>query len=634
MPTTEEDIAWFKSTFHPIPRAALPDDCIECSIYALSSSLDITNDSETRLRLKEYQKYALDLQEKWLKDYIWQRQPFTLELDKDTSEIGDHATRGNVDLSRRPGVSLLRGRTEYGDSIEDEWVIVWLLREISNQFDDAWIKVTDNDGEFLLIEASGSLPTWLEPDVAENRVWINGGQLKIIKPASDARSSKRTSEKLSVADAHHILLQDRKRLMHSTMMEEEAFYRIRNYPAQIAENGHCALALVPRKIAFLLREKPAYIAPAIEAFYLRDPISLKKLNDVTNASDLPFDSTDLVTISVRFPKVAYAQLKSQDFPAPATLKHMLASAASSNESSRGQAESGMKIVSGFSMLLTDAQYQDKPAAREIKLLLEDVENGEEILPTDADISTWSKQQDDEKWLDINYEDLEKELGGKGEDQKGRKREFGDKSAQENLQRIVKQFEAFMNDEKAGADGAGMFDDDDDLDDDDLDTDSDDDEDKNASFGEDDFTKLMQEMMGMPPEVLQELMKGKLGPDAAISQAGKLAKERRKSQMPESTDDDEDPEFEAHMKQIEQELREGGALNLSGNHDRALEGGDSDLSDDEMDDNDIDVNLAKNLLESFNAQAGIAGPTGNIMGLMGAGLPRDDRADEAGPSRSK
>lgn len=54
--------------------------------------------------------------------------------------------------------------------MEDEWVIVYLLRELSKEFEDLWIKVGDSDGEFLLIEAAGTLPAWLEPEIADNRV--------------------------------------------------------------------------------------------------------------------------------------------------------------------------------------------------------------------------------------------------------------------------------------------------------------------------------------------------------------------------------------------------------------------------------------------------------------------------------
>lgn len=68
------------------------------------------------------------------------------------------------------GIPLLRGRTNFGDSVADEWLVVYLLRELSSQFRDAWIRVYDTDGEFLLIEAANVLPRWLNPEVAENRV--------------------------------------------------------------------------------------------------------------------------------------------------------------------------------------------------------------------------------------------------------------------------------------------------------------------------------------------------------------------------------------------------------------------------------------------------------------------------------
>jgi hypothetical protein len=47
---------------------------------------------------------------------------------------------------------------------------VYFLRELTKRHKDIWVKVVDGDGEFLLIEASGTLPAWIEPDVADNRV--------------------------------------------------------------------------------------------------------------------------------------------------------------------------------------------------------------------------------------------------------------------------------------------------------------------------------------------------------------------------------------------------------------------------------------------------------------------------------
>lgn len=84
---TEEDIAWFKSTFHPIPKPALPDDCVEYSLYLISPELDPANDSEVRLRLRDIQKHASELTKKLLKDYIWQREGFGLELVREEGEV-------------------------------------------------------------------------------------------------------------------------------------------------------------------------------------------------------------------------------------------------------------------------------------------------------------------------------------------------------------------------------------------------------------------------------------------------------------------------------------------------------------------------------------------------------------------
>lgn len=64
----------------------------------------------------------------------------------------------------------LGGCTEFGDNVEDEWFIVYLLQQITKTFPELAAKVEDNDGEFLLIEAADYLPKWLNPESSENRV--------------------------------------------------------------------------------------------------------------------------------------------------------------------------------------------------------------------------------------------------------------------------------------------------------------------------------------------------------------------------------------------------------------------------------------------------------------------------------
>lgn len=519
-------------------------------------------------------------------------------------------------------MSFLRGRTEYGDSIEDEWVIVWLLRELTKKSPHLWVKVTDSDGEFLLIEASATLPAWLEPEVAENRVWINDGQLKVIRPAGDSRSSKRTDEKITLEEAHRIVLSQPKRLMHSNTMQEDAFYRLRNYPGQIKDNMHHAIVQVPRKVAYLLLQKAAYVAPAIEAFYLRDPISLKPLQAKDAVDKLTFSPKDLVELSVKFPRVAYAQIKSQDFPIPDAWKTTMPPP--SEPRARAQAETGMKLTCGFEMLLSDSHYQDRPHVREMRLLLEDLESGDANLPGDGELSQLERRADDEKWMDIDFEDLQQELNtSKGEAAHGKekKAEFGDRAAQENLQRIVKQFESFLDSDKAGDDASGLFDagdsDTDELDD----IDSDDlEEDKDASFGEDEFSKIMQEMMGMPPEVMKEVMSGKIDaltngaapPEPLVPEpSAKAGKQVEMLSSSEESDDEE--EIEELMRRMGSELKASGALDL-------------DASDVDEDDPEYATKegLAKTLLESLQSQGGGAGPASNLMELMAEQYSKQDK----------
>ena len=440
---------------------------------------------------------------------------------------------------------------------------------------------------------------------------------------------------LTLQEASQFIEEDHSRLLHSPLVEAEAFYRLRNYPKQIADSLHHALAKIPRSLAYVLHENAAYVNPAVEAFYLRDPIAMRPLQ-TTSSRDHVFPPNDLVATLVKFTKVGYAQLKSQHFSAPPSWAGVSAEQVSAKL--KAQAETGMKLTCGFEMLMSDPQNQDTKAVREIKLLLEDIATGEDELPSDNAMSTWTKREDDEAWLDINFEDLEKELGGKATGDTTRPSGgFGDKSAEENLRKMVARFEDFLNDDDAGSEGAQCLDemdnDDDDGDSEEGNSISSEDEDKEVSFDEAQFATMMREMMGVPAET-----------EAAASNA-----DRNPDQPPHlNTDESSDAEATSEEEEIrrltqlmEAELKDAGALQidraskvkelqkqrLERNQDN-LAADDSDHeSGDENDGVNIDYNLAKNLLESFKSQAGMAGPGGNLMGLMGLQMPRDE--DDAG-----
>ncbi|KAL4931240.1 putative regulatory factor Sgt1 [Aspergillus undulatus] len=597
-PMTQEDIEWFKSTFRPIPKPELPDDCIDYSIHYVPSNPAVVDEAaDTRTRLTEVHKSSAELTKQLLKDYIWQRDPFRLEITKND------------------GTTTLSGRTNFGDSVEDEWVVVYLLLELTKKHKDIWATVTDNDGQFLLAEAAGALPSWLEPEIADNRVWLHQGDLVIIKPKNE---KNRVTETISLSEARRILKEEPGRLMRSAMIQEEAFYRLRNYPKQISENLHSVLVTMPRKVAFLLHQKPTYISPAVEAFYLRDPIALRPLRG-KEAEDMIFKPADFVTVSTQFTRTGYAQVKSQDFPAPKSWVGKLPP--TEDRKLYNRADTGMKVTCGFEMLLTDPQNRDKPLVREMKLLLEDLDTGDESLPDDEEIQKWEKREDDEKWLDISFEDLDKELKGRGKEKGQSVGDFGDANAQENLQRIVAQFEKFLNDESAGFEGADFIDDlasDSDVEGDDEEELDSEGEDKEASFDEEEFARMMKEMMGMPS------MPGPSGPSSSS----------RPSNRVEELDDSEDDTEQINQlsREMEAELKGTGVLDLNRPSDvsqgkRAVSQGRTDEGTvviPEAGDENVNINLVKNLLESLQGQSGTAGPAGNLLSMMNLPMPKDDR----------
>jgi hypothetical protein len=121
------------------------------------------------------------------KSFLWHRDAFELKV----LPCLTHEILPSVSISSSEKRWKLEGRMRVGDSINDEWCLVWLWRELTKTLDIAlryvrycvslsayifsmWTdhpnSIFDSDGEFLLIEAAESLPAWVSPSNAENRV--------------------------------------------------------------------------------------------------------------------------------------------------------------------------------------------------------------------------------------------------------------------------------------------------------------------------------------------------------------------------------------------------------------------------------------------------------------------------------
>ncbi|KAJ1980541.1 hypothetical protein H4R34_002412 [Dimargaris verticillata] len=263
--------------------------------------------------------------------YIWQREAFRLEV-----------AAANL---FNPLTPVLQGVTQFADCLDDEWFIVYLLRKLTDRFSDLAARVTDSDGEFLLIEAADVIPSWLTPENSENRVFIYRGHLHIITDQTTHNTAHLSDglSSLSVQQALTALRDHPQASVGNTSAQAKVFERIAQGPAVIhTANCHRTRCCVPRAVAHLLFHQPQLIAPAVEAFYLREPVGLAATRAMQQ-----FPPGDSVLTTVRWTRTMYAQVRSQTFVAP----HVFETAfASCPQYMAREKELGMKLACGFEML--------------------------------------------------------------------------------------------------------------------------------------------------------------------------------------------------------------------------------------------------------------------------------------------
>ncbi|KAL1904441.1 hypothetical protein Sste5344_009844 [Sporothrix stenoceras] len=568
-----------------------------------------------------------------------------------------------------------------------------MLRELTRSFPGAWARICDNDGEFLLIEGAKTVPSWLNPEIDTNRVWIHNGMLKIIplgntQAAAKGPTASSDPQPLLLEEAVSIIKNTPETLIHSQALDDEVFYRLQKYPDHLTTSTHYARLVIPRKIAYILHDRPRAVAPAVDAFSSRDPLTTKRILDLAGTDALlQFSPADLVPVSIRFTKVMYAQMRGQRFTPPKGWPALFASAVKAAFLPKGSTaiseddvawrekleiatELSMKLTFGFEIMASASETSNSRIVREVGLVLEDLaEDGEDpaALPSDEEIRSWKDvdRESDDAWLNINFEDFERELDGRGQDRQapalfssrdttGGPRDgdsapgFGDAGLQTDLRKIVSKFNSFLNDNEAGIEGTNLDDmdiDDDDGSNSDRNDESSEDEGGEVAFNEEEFSRLMKEMMGCPPPntattkvtaVERDTVSGRAGgrDDMAVSS-------RKLSADDESGVDGDEEDILTLAAQFEAELKDHGALRLNPpkSKNKLLETvnptgiGESkghelhvDSESDEEGDVDVDFNLAKNLLESFKGQEGMSGPAGNILSVLGLVLPRDNEDD--------
>ncbi|BGP22074.1 SGT1 family protein [Rhodotorula toruloides] len=310
------------------------------------------------------------------KGYIWHKQPFQLGV----SPLSFAAPTGKTQHQ------WLTGKTDVTDAVDDEWFIVWLLKQVTEKWRDAAVAVEDDDGEFLLIEAADVLPSWVTPQNAANRVWIYRGELHLIPlEHKSALPFEETSMNpsfdpeeegfLDRATALELVRDDKMVTRAAKEVEEAVWARTAGYPGKITEHHHRTLTYLPTDVALALADSPSLVAEAIAAFYEREPGTLRVVNTMSRFPPAPpipstssapdSDMTDgpslpnTVLVPTLLTRPLYSQLVLQRFYAPKPFQKVGWMDARLGREDERRRSVGMKIACGFEMLykLTSPQLR-------------------------------------------------------------------------------------------------------------------------------------------------------------------------------------------------------------------------------------------------------------------------------------
>ncbi|CAL1530846.1 unnamed protein product [Lymnaea stagnalis] len=270
----------------------LPEDVVEYNIFPQVPS-DLPENE-----VKEYLEKQIDAilahLSRQIVNYIWQHESFNLKpKTSKKEEIPPH----------------LYGSTSFGDNIDDEWFIVSLLYEITREFSGTVIRVYDNDEEFLLIESADALPKWLDPETAENRVFIYNGDLHVIPiPQSSEEFAKFPVFTPTLTEAVACIRDCTSGTRCSQAVQDLINKRLSLFPRKIAENIHSVNCYLPTPLAVLLSNQPSLVSAGVRTFYYREPLELKACRPMKR-----FKPDDLVRTRVKMTRCLYAQLVQQQF---------------------------------------------------------------------------------------------------------------------------------------------------------------------------------------------------------------------------------------------------------------------------------------------------------------------------------
>uniref|UniRef100_A0A8C3YVM1 Ecdysoneless cell cycle regulator n=1 Tax=Catagonus wagneri TaxID=51154 RepID=A0A8C3YVM1_9CETA len=585
-------------------KLATVEDAVEYRLFLISD--EPKDPEEHREILQNYIEKIMTQFAPILVPYIWQNQPFNLKYKPQKGDVPAH----------------MFGLTKFGDNIEDEWFIVYIVKQITKEFPELVARIEDNDGEFLLIEAADFLPKWLDPDNSANRVFFHHGELCIIPaPKNPGEISWLPTALPTMLQALNIIATHPEKILASESIRAAVHKRIKGYPEKIKASLHQAHCFLPASIVAVLKQRPRLVAAAVQAFYLRDPIDLRACR---------IFKTFLPETRVMTSAHGFEILCSKCSPHFSDSKKSLVT---TSPLWAGFLESLKKNDYFKGLIEGSAQYQERleMAKNYFQLSINRPESslamspGEEILmllqTISYDMEELKKEasnlppEDDDQWLDLSPDQLDQllqEAAGKKEPEpvsKGREENYDLTQVSESMKAFISKVSTHKGAELPREPSEAPI-----------------------TFDADSFLNYFDKILGSrphesdsdePDEEDSECLDSDDDSEIETQEPGEEASIK-------GTLDD----LKSYMAQMDQELAHTsiGKSFTTQKQMEPLSRTTSNNSDEEdsgaggsvMTPVDVDLNLVSNILESYSSQAGLAGPASNLLQSMGVQLP--DSAD--------
>ncbi|CAK4076188.1 unnamed protein product [Aphanomyces euteiches] len=473
-------------------------------------------------------------------------------------------------LHKSPSVPLeIHGKMLVGDNVEDEWVATAALLKLTKTNGDITVKVWDADGEFLLIEAAEALPSWLHPENSANRVFLRRGHVHIVQQNIQERQLDLKTALLCVIDpnvstraspALDAIVLDRLSVAQTHSMET---------------NRHVIQCRLPHDAAVVFQALPHCIAYAVEAFYYREPTESTRICRLMDK--FPPQAKRYVTTMIPLTRCMYAQVKQQQFAPPKPFQPFMPPA---DDPSFSSAEMGMKLTCGLELLCESRMknHQDIAWADLIDGVLRE-EKTFDPVPLRPD--------DDDSWLYVSPEGLESMLA-QAESKLKQVDNAGAETGGEELQSMATLFNNFVH-EMSDYEGVAK-------------------------------DPLTADEVSFDMDSLLNILKGEqvAGMGATEPSVDDYVYESDDDEEEDTYDDHEDAAMDEMMREMDEELAQSNLAKSFARPDDMLGDGSAATtkSSDPIKPVDVDFNLVANLLESFAAQEGVAGPVSNMLRDMG------------------